>query len=147
MKFMGQLSFKDFEVNKEFNFGYVSVTEQEIIDFATFFDPLDFHTNKEAAKNSIFGRLVASGPHIFKVFHLTKWIPLFKDSVMAGLELKWRFLKPVFADMKVFGNAVITDIKPNLEKGHAIIKWHFNFTNEEGEVLQTIDMVVLHNMK
>ncbi len=144
---MGQLSYKDFETGKKFDFGYVSVSEQEIIDFANFFDPLDFHTNKEVAKKSIFGGLVASGPHIFKVFHLTKWIPLFKDSVMAGLELKWRFLKPVFADMKVFGNAVIVDIKPNPEKGHAVIKWHFNFTDEKDEVLQTIDMIVLHSMQ
>lgn len=143
---MGQLSFKDLELNKEFDFGYVTVSEQEIIDFATFFDPLDFHINKEAAKKSMFGGLVASGPHLFKIFHITKWIPLFKDTVMAGLEVKWKFLKPIYADMKVFAKVTIADIKPNPEKNYAAVTWHFDFTNEKGEFLQTIDMTVLHTM-
>ncbi len=143
---MKPVSFKDFEINKVFDFGYVTVSEQEIIDFAMFFDPLDFHIDKEAAQKSIFGGLVASGPHIFKIFHLTKWIPLFKNTVMGGLEVKWSFLKPIYADMKVFGKAVITDIKTNPERRHAAVKWHFDFTNEAGEFLQTIDMTVLHSM-
>ena len=143
---MGQLSFKDFEVNKVFDFGHVTVSEQEIIDFAKFFDPLDFHIDKEAAKKSIFGQLVASGPQIFKIFHITKWIPLFKNTVLGGLEVKWRFLKPVYADVKVFGKATIEDIKPNPEKGYATVKWHFDFKNEAEELLQTIDMTVLHCM-
>jgi acyl dehydratase len=143
---MGQLSFEDFEVNKEFDFGFVSVTEQEIIDYAILFDPLDFHTDKEAAKKSMFGGLVASGPQLFRIFHTTKWLPLFKDTILAGLELKWRFLKPIYPDVKVFGKAVIVDIKPNSEKNYATIKWHFNFVNEAGVVLQTIDMIVLHKM-
>ncbi len=143
---MSQLSFKDFEVNKEFDFGFVSVTEQEIIDYAKFFDPLDFHTDKEAAKKSMFGGLVASGPQLFRIFHTTKWLPLFKDTILAGLELKWRFLKPIYPDVKVYGRAIILDIKPNPEKNYATIKWHFNFVNEEGRVLQTIDMIVLHKM-
>lgn len=143
---MGLLSFKDFEVNKTFDFGFVALTEQEIIEYATHSDPLDFHTDKEAAKNSMFGGLVASGPQLFRVFHVTQWLPLFKDTILAGLELKWRFLKPIFPDVKVYGKAVIVEIKPNHEKNYATIKWHFDFVNEEGTLLQTIDMTVLHKM-
>ena len=143
---MGTLSFKDFEANKVFDFGYVILSEQEIIDFATVFDPIDFHISKEAAEKSIYGRLIASGPHIFKTFHLNNWIPLFKDTVMGGLEVKWRFLKPIYANTKTFCKVTIEDIKSNPEKGYATVKWHMDFTNEAGEVLQMNDMTVLHSM-
>lgn len=40
--------------------GYV-ITEEEIIEFGQRFDPQPFHIDREAAKNSMFGRLVAPG--------------------------------------------------------------------------------------
>lgn len=41
----------------------VSVSETEIIAFATQFDPQPFHTDPVAAKDTVFGGLVASGWH------------------------------------------------------------------------------------
>jgi len=108
---MGKLSFKDFELNKSFDLGIFNVTEQEIIDFATIYDPLDFHIDIEAAKNSMFKGLVASGPHLFHLFYKNRWVPLFKNSVMAGMEVNWKLLKPIYANMNVFGKVTITDRK------------------------------------
>jgi acyl dehydratase len=41
----------------------VRVDKDEIIAFAKKFDPQPFHLDEEAAKHSVFGRLVASGWH------------------------------------------------------------------------------------
>ena len=41
----------------------VTITAEEITDFATQFDPQPFHTDEEAAKATFFGGLVASGWH------------------------------------------------------------------------------------
>jgi acyl dehydratase len=41
----------------------VRVEKNEIIAFAKQFDPQPFHLDEDAARNSIFGRLVASGWH------------------------------------------------------------------------------------
>ena len=142
---MGLLSFKDFEINKEFDFGSISLSEQEIIDFANNYDPLDYHTNLEVANKSFFKGLVASGPHPFSVFYKTKWVPLFKDTVLGGLEVTYKFLKPVYVNQKVFCKAKIVDIKINQEKKYATVKWSFELTNEKEELYQTIDMIVLHN--
>ena len=55
---------EDFVVGQVFKpSGRVQVTKDEIIAFAKKFDPQYFHLDEEAAKNSIFGRLVASGWH------------------------------------------------------------------------------------
>jgi acyl dehydratase len=143
---MEQLSFKDFELNKVFDFGFITLTEQEIIDFAKVYDPLDFHINKELAEKSMFRGLIASGPHLFHVLYITKWLPLFKDSVLGGREVNWKFLKPIYANMKVYCKATIAELKPNAEKNYAIIKWHYDFTNEKGDFFQTIDITVMHSM-
>ncbi len=41
------------------------VTEEEIVEFGSRFDPQPFHTDPVAAKESIFGSLVASSVHLF----------------------------------------------------------------------------------
>ncbi|OFY86024.1 MAG: hypothetical protein A3F72_21510 [Bacteroidetes bacterium RIFCSPLOWO2_12_FULL_35_15] len=144
---MKKLTIKDFELNKVLDFGYLIVSEQEIIDFAKRYDPLDFHTNKEIAEKSMFRGLIASGPHLFHILYVTKWLPLFKDSVLGGLEVNFKFLSPIYANMKVFCNATITDLKPNYEKKYATVKWHYDFTNEKGDFLQIIEVTMLHSIE
>ena len=39
------------------------VTREEVIDFASKYDPQPFHLDDEAAKQTYFGRLSASGWH------------------------------------------------------------------------------------
>ncbi|MCB1616054.1 MAG: MaoC family dehydratase N-terminal domain-containing protein [Pseudomonadales bacterium] len=46
--------------------GY-TLTEAEIIEFGQRWDPQPFHTDPLAAKNSVFGRLVAPGCYLFSV--------------------------------------------------------------------------------
>ncbi len=144
---MSTLTFRDFEINKEFDFGYITLSEQEIIDFALNYDPLDFHTNKEVAEKSIFKGLIASGPHAFSVFYKTKCLPMYRDTIMGGLEVTYKFLKPIYADKKIFGKITIADIKINHAKNYATVKWSFILTDEKKELLQTVDMTVLHSIK
>jgi acyl dehydratase len=44
------------------------VTEEEIIEVGQRWDPRPIHTDPEAAKESIFGGLVASSAHIFSIY-------------------------------------------------------------------------------
>lgn len=57
------LYFEDIEVGTTYEVGRYTVTKDEIISFAEQFDPQPFHTDEEAAKESMFGELVASGLH------------------------------------------------------------------------------------
>jgi len=49
------------------------VTEDEIIEIASRFDPQPFHTDPVAAKGSIFGGLVASSVHLFAISVSFSW--------------------------------------------------------------------------
>ena len=55
--------FEDFEVGQTLELGTTSVTEAEIIAFASQFDPQPFHVDPVLAKESAFGGLIASGWH------------------------------------------------------------------------------------
>lgn len=57
------LHFEDFTVGRVWTFGPIEVSGEDIIAFARQFDPQPFHTDPEAARNSGFGQLVASGWH------------------------------------------------------------------------------------
>ncbi|ELZ18000.1 MaoC domain-containing protein dehydratase [Haloterrigena salina JCM 13891] len=55
--------YEDIEVGETQEFGEYTVTKEEILEFAERYDPQPFHTDEEAAEESAFGELVASGWH------------------------------------------------------------------------------------
>jgi acyl dehydratase len=55
--------FEDYLVGQVFNSGRLRVDREAIVAFAREFDPQPYHLDEEAARNSIFGELVASGWH------------------------------------------------------------------------------------
>lgn len=55
--------FEDYELGAVYEFGTVTVTEPEIIEFAKRFDPQPFHVDPELAKQTIYGGIIASGWH------------------------------------------------------------------------------------
>ncbi|WP_254525853.1 MaoC family dehydratase [Natrinema caseinilyticum] len=55
--------FDDLSEGEMFESGSHTVTKAEIISFAEQFDPQPFHVDEEAAQDSMFGGLVASGLH------------------------------------------------------------------------------------
>ena len=55
--------FEDIEVGTTREFGKYHVTKEEIVEFAERYDPQPFHTDEDAAAESAFGELVASGWH------------------------------------------------------------------------------------
>lgn len=61
------LYFDDIEVGYQSEVGTYTLTESEVIEFASKWDPQPFHIDKEAASASIFGGLTASSLHLFAI--------------------------------------------------------------------------------
>ena len=55
--------FEDIEVGAKHSFGSYEVTREEVIQFATMYDPQAFHLDDEAAAKTYFGKVSASGWH------------------------------------------------------------------------------------
>lgn len=55
--------FDDYTAGEVHEFGGVTVTEEELVNFAERYDPQPFHVDAEAAAASHFGGLITSGWH------------------------------------------------------------------------------------
>ena len=55
--------FEDYVPGAVHEFGSIAVDEKEVIEFGKRYVPLSYHVDKEAAKNSIYGGVIASGWH------------------------------------------------------------------------------------
>lgn len=95
----GLVYFEDLEIGAKASFGRYEVTREEVIDFASKYDPQPFHLSDEAAAQTHFGRLSASGWHTCAML-MRMLVENMTQNRQAGLgspgldELRW--LKPVF---------------------------------------------------
>ena len=91
--------FEDLEVGARAQFGSYAVTRDEVIAFAQKFDPQPFHLSDEAAAQTHFGRLSASGWHTCAMA-MAMLVENLSADRQAGLgspgldELRW--LRPVY---------------------------------------------------
>ena len=89
---------EDMPVGSTHDLGTITPTAEEIVAFATQFDPQPFHLDEEAAKQSVFGGLCASGWHTCSMamrLMVTNFLLESSSQGSPGLEnIKW--LKPVF---------------------------------------------------
>lgn len=64
---MGTLWFEDLEKGYTTRIGPYALDRDEIVEFASRWDPYPFHTDEAAARESVFGGLTASSCHLFAI--------------------------------------------------------------------------------
>ena len=91
--------FADLEIGSTASFGRYEVTREEVMDFAGKYDPHPFHLSDEAAAQTHFGRISASGWHTCAMT-MRMLVDNITERKQAGLgspgldELRW--LRPVY---------------------------------------------------
>ena len=65
---MPDIYFEDFAAGQEYDLGSHILDRVAIVEFATAFDPQPFHINEDAAEQSIYGGLIASGWHTASIY-------------------------------------------------------------------------------
>ena len=101
------------------SFGSYRVTREEVIDFASRYDPQPFHLSDEAAAQTHFGRLAASGWHTCAMTMgvIARYVV---KNEQAGLgspgvdELRW--LKPVYPGDTLHVSSTIVETRPSRSK-------------------------------
>ncbi|HXM33261.1 MAG TPA: MaoC family dehydratase [Chthoniobacterales bacterium] len=143
---MSEFYLEDLHVGARFESDAFHVTEDDIIAFARAFDPQPFHLGAEAAKQSVFRDLVASGWHTaamtMKLF-VTGGLRLVGGSVGLGVDdLRWP--RPVRPGDTLRLQTEIMEIRPSRSKpDRGIIRIRNTTTNQNGEVVQTFFASVL----
>ncbi len=132
---------EDLAVGQTFSNGPVELTVADIKAFAAQFDPQPFHLDEEAARNSLFGALAASGWHTAALTMrlLVTGGPRFGwGFIGAGGEVSWP--RPSYAGDSLTLHGEIIEITPSRSKtDRGIARVRLVMKNQRGEVVQ--DMV------
>ena len=132
--------FEDFEVGLIFESEPTLITKEEIIDFASKYDPQSFHLGEEAANNGPFGQLTSSG---FMTLGKS-FTQIFKTGVYVGTsmgawgidELRWT--KPVYPGDVLKTKIEVLEAKKsakNPRRGTARLK--HTVTNQKNDIVMT----------
>ena len=134
--------FEDFFAGQEIALGSRLVTEEEIIGFATAFDPQPFHVDHAAAAASMYGAVIASGWHTCSMM-----MRMVVDGLMAtassmgspGLE-KVRWILPVRAGDTLSVSYLTTAVKASSSKPDRGVVWStWRALNQHGELVCTVE--------
>lgn len=140
------LYFEDFTPHREFRTDGVTVTEAQILDFALAFDPQPFHLDVEAAKQTIFGGLIASGFHTlaltFRLFAQTRALAACSLGSPGADELRW--LRPVRPGDTLRAIVRVVEQRPSASKAdRGIVRLHWTTVNQAGEPVLTMTSMQL----
>ncbi|GAC17588.1 MaoC family dehydratase [Paraglaciecola arctica] len=134
--------FEDYQPGQTSQFGVYQVTEEEIIEFATKFDPQFFHLDNEAAKHSLFGGICASGWHTASMFMrmLIDNLPEKHGSLGSpGINnIKW--LKPVYPGYILSVNSRVSHCRLTKSKpGVGLICVNYEIVNQDDLIVMTLE--------
>jgi acyl dehydratase len=129
----------------------------EIVEFAAQFDPQRFHTDADAAKNSVFGALCASGWHTAAV-----WMKLNVETMQREIRearaegrsvpefgpspgfrnLKWH--RPVFAGDEIRFSQTVRGTRPVASRpGWSLLETIAEAHNGSGELVMSFESAAL----
>ncbi|MBF9197230.1 MaoC family dehydratase [Microvirga terrestris] len=148
--------FEDLVIGETEELGSYTFLPDDIIGFAKQYDPQPFHVDAEAAKNSLFGALCASGWHTASVW--MKHMVGHRDRIRAYAlahgqrparlgpspgfsNLKW--IKPVYAGDTIIYRTTVTAKRPSASRPEWGLVFHHNTgTNQNGEEVFAFDGMV-----
>jgi acyl dehydratase len=127
----------DLAVGMTFRSDTYEVTEAEIVEFATRYDPQPFHTAPERARDTFFGGLAASGwltaAITMKLF--VEVVPLATGVIGSDIQLSWK--TPTRPGDVLHVEATIDGITVSTSRpDRASVQFSYATINEDGEVRQ-----------
>jgi acyl dehydratase len=133
--------FEDYEPGSVHEFGSIAVREEEVLAFGRRFDPQPFHTDPEAAAETEYGGLIASGWHtaglmmrLYSDHYLSKVATL----VSPGVDnLRW--LRPVRPGDELSLRVTVAEARRLRSKpDRGLVRSDIEVLNQRGEVVMTL---------
>ena len=139
--------FEDIAVGATSRFGAYAVTREEVVAFAQKYDPQPFHLSDEAAAQTHFGRLSASGWHTCAMT-MAMLVENLSKNRQAGLgspgvdELRWQ--KPVYPGDRLTVKGTIVEKTPSRSKPQiGSFRTETIVENQHGEPVMRFTSIVL----
>jgi acyl dehydratase len=145
-----KLYYDDFSVGACFDLGPVTVTAEEIIEFATEFDPQPMHLDEEAGAASLLGGLAASGWHttaLLMRMMIDAYVLKSHGEGAPGIEfVEWK--KPVMAGDTLSGHTTVEEMRPLRSRpGIGVVTTRHALVNQNGELVLTARNAAMLRMR
>jgi len=129
-----------FAVGQIYNTGRLKIDADQIKAFARQFDPQPFHLDEEAAKNSVFSGLAASGWHTAALTMRLMADGEFKPAggiIGVGFdELSWQ--RPVRPGDELYAKSEILEVRPSKSRNdRGLIRVRTTTYNQNDEAVQS----------
>jgi acyl dehydratase len=132
-------TYEEFEVGQRFETPRRTVVEADISSFASLtadFNPV--HMDEVFAAESDFKGRIAHGPMIVgMVFGLGSRADLMDGTVLALLEIGWKFIKPVRPGDTISAVFTVLDKRETRAPDRGVVTLKIDVLNQRGEVAQT----------
>lgn len=130
--------YEDFPLEMKVDLGTYKVTKEEILEFASKYDPQPFHINEKEAQKSIFAGIIASGWHTASICMRLYVDKILNHSYSLGSpgvdEIRWK--RPVRPGDILSGKFIIIEKKP-FKKDIGLIKGKAELFNQENRLVMT----------
>jgi len=141
---MGFRYFEDFRAGEAVELGSFTFSERDIVEFARQYDPQPMHADPAAARNSIYGGLIASGWQTVTSYMRTLVDEIMRDSDSLGSpgidHLRW--LKPVRPGDTLRSRFTVLDARPsNSRPDWGIVRSRGEVLNQNDEVVMDVEAV------
>lgn len=129
---------QDLQPGESFSTASLTVTQEDILEFAAEFDPQPYHLDSSAARESIFGGLCASGWQVAALM-----MRLISDNLQANQiailgssgasQLRWKM--PVFAGDILSARLKMQSSQPSGQPGLGSTDWEVVVDNQAGKAV------------
>ena len=137
------LYFDDFHVGQKFFSKSRTLTEADIVNFAGLsWDHNQLHTDREYAGRTQYGRRIAHGL-LGVVAHAGLTYQLTEGSILALLELSWKFLLPIHIGDTIHIEQTVKDLRESSRGDCGILTFAKEVKNQKQEVVQTGKTTIL----
>ncbi|MDH2431770.1 MaoC family dehydratase [Pokkaliibacter sp. MBI-7] len=131
------LYLQDLQVGQRFVSGVHSLTAEQIKQFAAEFDPQPFHLDEDAAQQTFFAGLAASGWHTaaLTMRMLVESVPIAGGLVGAGGEVQWK--APTRPGDQLRAESEIIEITPSRSRpDRGMVVMRTTTYNQDNQALQ-----------
>lgn len=141
-----QRFFEDYEAGRVYEFGTITVSEAEIVEFARRFDPQYFHLDREKAAANGFGGIVASGWHTISLamrLYVDHYLSRVASLASPGTEdIRWP--NPVRPGDTLRIRVTILEARASRSKpDRGIVRARFEAINQKDELVLSMIVVSL----
>lgn len=136
--------FEDIAVGSSEAFGRYEVTRADVVDFASRFDPQAFHLDDDAAADSLFGKIAASGWHTCAMamrMMVDHWKQTgFAEASLGGAgmdELRWP--RPVYPGDVLRAQIEVLEKRASRSRPEmGLVKSRWTIFNQNDEIVLTL---------